>query len=67
MQQNKKLHSLAQQQKKKKTYLNFMLLFYIAKSASYLKKEKWKFANLTIYLNLQNIEVLQKSFDTMHR
>ena len=44
-----------------------MLLFYITKSASYLKKEKRKFANLTIYWNLQNIEVLQKSLDMIHR
>ena len=45
-----------------KIYLIFALLFYnnIEKSAPHLKK-KWEFAKITIYLNLQNIDELQKN------
>ena len=45
-----------------KVCLIFAFLFYsnIEKSAPYLKK-KWKFAKITIYLNLQNIDELQKN------
>ena len=45
-----------------KIYLIFALLFYnnIEKSAPHLKK-KWKFAKVTIHLNLENIDEVQKN------
>lgn len=47
----------------KEIYLIFTLLFYniIEKSAPHLQK-KWKFATITIYVNLQNIDVVQNNF-----